>query len=251
MKRYTQQHIQDLLDKFMNGLTTLEEEAALGDYFRTHEVPEEWEDYRQMFGYFDRGMEGELITPQAQEQPFMRLMGRRWWGIAAAAAITAVIVATVVLHNPASTTQPVVAEVAQEETQEKATPIGETQEQATPIGETQNFASLHETEQSPETSITQPVETQNLASQTAAVKTSHKRKSNVRRLQAENAKLARENERLQRELADLRRRAFIIDLEANGYKTVMNEDGSIVLIDLEQELENELNNQPTSNIPAL
>ena len=234
MKRYTQQHIQDLLDKFMNGLTTLEEEAALGDYFRTHEVPEEWEDYRQMFGYFDRGMEGELITPQAQEQPFMRLMGRRWWGIAAAAAITAVIVATVVLHNPASTTQPVVAEVAQEEPQE----------QATPIGETQNFASLQTT---PE----QPVETQNLASQTVAVKTSHKRKSNVRRLQAENAKLARENERLQRELADLRRRAFIIDLEANGYKTVMNEDGSIVLIDLEQELENELNNQPTSNIPAL
>ena len=234
MKRYTQQHIQDLLDKFMNGLTTLEEEAALGDYFRTHEVPEEWEDYRQMFGYFDRGMEGELITPQAQEQPFMRLMGRRWWGIAAAAAITAVIVATVVLHNPASTTQPVVAEVAQEEPQE----------QATPIGETQNFASLQTT---PE----QPVETQNLASQTATVKTSHKRKSNVRRLQAENAKLARENERLQRELADLRRRAFIIDLEANGYKTVMNEDGSIVLIDLEQELENELNNQPTSNIPAL
>ena len=154
MKRYTQQHIQDLLDKFMNGLTTLEEEAALGDYFRTHEVPEEWDDYRQMFGYFDRGMEGELITPQAQEQPFMRLMGRRWWGIAAAACITAAIVATVVLHNPASTTQPVVAEVAQEETQEKATPIGETQD----------FASLRETEQSPETTITQPVETQNLAS---------------------------------------------------------------------------------------
>jgi len=234
MKRYTQQHIQDLLDKFMNGLTTLEEEAALGDYFRTHEVPEEWEDYRQMFGYFDRGMEGELITPQAQEQPFMRLMGRRWWGIAAAAAIAALIVGVTVFYHPTSTTQPVVAEVAQEEPQE----------QATPIGETQNFASLQTT---PE----QPVETQNLASQTAAVKTSHKRKSNVRRLQAENAKLARENERLQRELADLRRRAFIIDLEANGYKTVMNEDGSIVLIDLEQELENELNNQPTSNIPAL
>ena len=164
----------------------------------------------------------------------MWLMGRRWWGIAAAAAIAALIVGASVFYHPTSTTQPVVAEVAQEETQE----------QATPIGETQNFASLQTT---PE----QPVETQNLASQTAAVKTSHKRKSNVRRLQAENAKLARETERLQRELADLRRRAFIIDLEANGYKTVMNEDGSIVLIDLEQELENELNNQPTSNIPAL
>ena len=246
MKRYTQQHIQDLLDKFMNGLTTLEEEAALGDYFRTHEVPEEWEDYRQMFGYFDRGMEGELITPQEQEQPLMRLMGRRWWGIAAAAVITTLIVGTTVFYHPTSTTQPVVAEVAQEKPQEQATPIGDTQEQATPIGETQNFASL-------KTTPAQPVETQNLASQTRPTRSIRQTRSNrsTRRLQAENAKLARENERLQRELADLKRRAFIIDLEANGYKTVMNEDGSIVLIDLEQELENELNNQPTSNIPAL
>lgn len=242
MKRYSQQQIGDLLDKFMNGLTTLEEEAALGDYFRTHEVPEEWDDYRQMFGYFDRGMEGELITPQAQEQPFMRLMGRRWWGIAAAA-IAALIVGATVFYHPTSTTQPVVAEVAQEETQE----------QATPIGETPDLASL-------QTAPDQPVETQNLASptetkkqasQSARNKTKYERVNSTRRLQAQNAKLIRENERLQRELEDLRRRAFIIDLEANGYKAVMNEDGSIVLIDLEQEIENELNNQPTSNTPSI
>ena len=36
-----------------------------------------------------------------------------------------------------------------------------------------------------------------------------------------------------------------------GYKAVQDEDGSIVLIDLEQELENELNNKLTTNIPAL
>ena len=170
----------------------------------------------------------------------MRLMGRRWWGIAAAAAIAALIVGTTVFYHPTSTNQPVVAEANQEKPQD--------------------FAPQQTTEQSLEVPTVPSVETQNLASQSApknlasqsaAPKTSHKRKSNVRRLQAENAKLAQENERLQRELADLRRRAFIIDLEANGYKTVMNEDGSIVLIDLEQELENELNNQPTSNIPAL
>ena len=244
MKRYTQQQIQDLLDKFMNGLTTLEEEAALCDYFRTHEVPEEWEDYRLMFGYFDRGMEGELITQQEQEQPFMRLMGRRWWGIAAAAAIAALIVGFTVFYHPSSTTQPVVAEVVQ--------------------GESQDFAPQQTTEQSLEVPTVPSVETQNLASKTepknlasqsAAQKARHKRANTTRSLQVQNAKLARENERLQRELADLRRRAFIIDLEANGYKTVMNEDGSIVLIDLEQEIENELNNhlnnQPTTNIPAL
>ena len=244
MKRYSQQQIGDLLDKFMNGLTTVEEEAALSDYFSTHEVPQEWEDYRLMFDYFDRGMEGELITQQEQEQPLMRLMGRRWWGIAAAAAIAALIVGFTVFYHPSSTTQATVAEVAQEE---------ETQEQATPIGETPDLASLQTTPEQPvETqNLASPTETKKQASQSARNKTKYERVNSTRRLQAQNAKLIRENERLQRELEDLRRRAFIIDLEANGYKAVMNEDGSIVLIDLEQEIENELNNQPTSNTPSI
>ena len=239
MKRYSQHQIKALLDKFMDGQTTVEEEALLADYFRSSDVPAEWEDYRDMFSYFDRGMEGDLVPEEQQRPTLTRLMGRRWWGIAAAACITAAIVATAVLHQPTTTTTvPETPEIASNET--------------APIGETQDVASLHETEPSPETSITRPVETQNLASRAAKRKSAHK---DQRRLQAENAKLARENERLQRELADLKRRAFIIDLEANGFRAVQDEDGSIVLIDLEQEIENELNNhlnnQPTTNIPAL
>ena len=226
MIRYSQQHIQDLLDKFMNGLTTLEEEAALGDYFRTHEVPREGEAYRQMFGYFDRGMEGALLTQQASSAPLTRQMGRRWWGIAAAAAITAVIVSLTVLRPGTSTTvtqQPPVAEAQMVDTLVVITP---------PAVEMQQLA------------VAKPPKPTVHSQATSST-------SRSRRLQAENAKLARENERLQRELDDLRRRAFIIDLEAMGYKTVLNEDGTIVLIDLEQELENELNNQPTTNIPSL
>ena len=226
MKRYSQQQIQDLLDKFMNGLTTLEEEAALGDYFRTHEVPREWEDYRQMFGYFDRGMEGDLIAPQKQEQPFTRQMGHRWWGIAAAAAITALIVSLAVLRPRTSTT------VTQQ------SPIAGAQTVDTPVVITPPAVEM---QQLAVANTPKPAPLSKVAATT----------SRTRRLQAQNAKLARENERLQRELEDLRRRAFIIDLEAMGYKTVLNEDGNIVLIDLEQELENELNNQPTTNIPAL
>jgi hypothetical protein len=237
MKRYSQHQIKALLDKFMDGQTTVEEEALLAEYFRSSDVPAEWEDYRLMFSYFDHGMEGDLVPVEQQRPTLTRLMGRRWWGIAAAACITAVIVATAVLHQPESTTVPETPEIASNE--------------AAPIGETQDVASLQTT---PE----QPVETQNLASRAATGKTGHNRKSahkDQHRLQAENAKLARENERLQRELADLKRRAFIIDLEANGFRAVQDEDGSIVLIDLEQEIENELNNhlnnQPTTNIPAL
>ena len=231
MKRYSQQQIKALLDKFMDGQTTVEEEAMLAEYFRSDDVPAEWEDYRLMFDYFDRDMEGDLVPVEQPRPSLIRLMGRRWWGIAAAACITAAIVATVMLHRPA--TVPEMPPVASNET--------------APIGETQDFASLHETEPSAETAITRSVETQNLASQSRSARPIR----STRRLQAENAKLAQENARLQRELADLKRRAFIIDLEANGFRAVQDEDGSIVLIDIEQELENELNNQPTTNIPAL
>ena len=237
MKRYSQHQIKALLDKFMDGQTTVEEEALLAEYFRSSDVPAEWEDYRLMFSYFDHSMEGDLVPMEQPRPTLTRLIGRRWWGIAAAACITAAIVATAVLHQPESTTMPETPKIASNET--------------APIGETQDVASLQTT---PE----QPVETQHLASRAATGKTGHNRKNahkDQHRLQAENAKLARENERLQRELADLKRRAFIIDLEANGFRAVQDEDGSIVLIDLEQEIENELNNhlnnQPTTNIPAL
>ena len=236
MKRYSQHQIETLLDKFMDGQTTVEEEALLAEYFRSGDVPAEWEDYRLMFDYFDREMEGDLVPPQVPAPSLMRQMGRRWWGIAAAACITAAIVATAVLRHPTTTTTPA-----------PETPLVASNE-TKPIGETQNFASLHETVPSPETSITRPVQTQNLASRATKHKSARR---DQRNLKAENAKLARENERLQRELADLKRRAFIIDLEANGYRAIQDEDGSIVLIDLEQELENEFNNQPTTNIPAL
>ncbi len=228
MKRYSQHHIKALLDKFMDGQTTVEEEALLADYFRSHDdVPAEWEDYRDMFAYFDRGMEGDLV-PTEQTTLLTR---HQWWGIAAAACITAAIVAPAVLHNPTTTTLP-------------DTPPAIAQRQDTTV--------------TPAVVETEP---QQLASATPASPVSQgnatttRQASRNRRLQAENAKLARENERLQRELADLKRRAFIIDLEANGFRAVQDEDGSIVLIDLEQELENELNNhlnnQPTTNIPAL
>ena len=229
MKRYSQQDIAALLDKFMDGQTTEEEEVQLADYFRTHEVPREWEDYRLMFDYFDRGMEGDLVPVEESRPSLTRLVGRRWWGIAAAACITAAIVATAVLLRPSSPTlpeTPIVIAQADNDTATMLQPVVET--------EPQQLAS---------TTPACPVGQGNASTTRQA--------SRTRRLQAENAQLARENERLQRELADLKRRSFIIDLEANGFKAVQDEDGSIVLIDLEQELENEFNNQPSNNIPAL
>ena len=106
MKRYSHQQIEALLDKFMDGQTTVEEEAQLADYFRSADVPTEWEDYRVMFDYFDSGMENGLVPVERPRPTLTRLMGRRWWGIAAAACITAAIVVTAVLHRPETIVQP-------------------------------------------------------------------------------------------------------------------------------------------------
>ena len=237
MKQLSQQQASALLDRYMDGLTTLEEEAALRRYFRDHDdIPDEWQDYKVMFTYLDSGMEDSNLSAQEpQRVSLIQQMGRRWWGIAAAAVITAAVVVTATLRlMPSSTLPEQPAVTAKVDIDTVSIP---------PTVETEPRQLASATPASPvgrgSASATRPV---NPASRT-------------RRLQAENAKLARENERLQRELADLKRRAFIIDLEANGFRAVQDEDGSIVLIDLEQELENELNNhlnnQPTTNIPAL
>ena len=236
MKQLSQQQAGALLDRYMDGLTTVEEEAALRRYFSTHDdIPDEWQDYKVMFTYLDSGMEdGHLpAMEEPRRTPFIAQMGRRWWGIAAAACITAAIVATAVLRQPSPPTLPE-APAATAQVDDDTVPA------TPPAVET-------EPQQLAATAPACPVGRGSASATRQA--------SRSRRLQAENAKLARENERLQRELADLKRRAFIIDLEANGFRAVQDEDGSIVLIDLEQELENELNNhlnnQPTANIPAL
>ena len=233
MKRYSHQQIEALLDKFMDGQTTVEEEALLADYFRSADVPAEWEDYRVMFDYFDNGMTQPVASPKPR---------RSWWWTmgAAAAAVAAIIAVMTVVNRPTSTTTTT------------AEPPAIASTDSTSNKEMQDLAPVQMTELASQTPTTRPVEMRHIASRKAKRANAHK---NQRNLQAEYAKLAQENERLQRELADLKRRAFIIDLEANGFRAVQDEDGSIVLIDLEQELENELNNhlnnQPTTNIPAL
>lgn len=236
MKQLSQQQAGTLLDRYMDGLTSVEEEAALRRYFRDHvDIPDEWQDYKVMFTYLDSGMEDSNLSVPAQEPQRVSLiqqMGRRWWGIAAAAVITAAVVVTATLRlTPSSTLPEQPAVTAKVDIDTVSIP---------PTVET-------EPRQLASATPASPVGRGNASATRQATRT--------RRLQAENAKLARENERLQRELADLKRRAFIIDLEANGFRAVQDEDGSIVLIDIEQELENELNNhlnnQPTANIPAL
>ena len=76
MIRYTKTYIKDLLDKYMDGTSTLEEEDILADYFRGKNIPQEWEDYRLLF------QEIEAMKPQPKSN-------KRWIGWSVAAAIVA------------------------------------------------------------------------------------------------------------------------------------------------------------------
>lgn len=54
---YSKKYIAGLLEKFMKGETSLDEEKALHEYFSgTADVPSLWRDYKAMFEYFDEGM---------------------------------------------------------------------------------------------------------------------------------------------------------------------------------------------------
>jgi hypothetical protein len=47
-------HIQDLLDKYFEGETSLKEEKELRNFFRkTALLPEEWQSHKQMFAFFE------------------------------------------------------------------------------------------------------------------------------------------------------------------------------------------------------
>ncbi|MBP5508947.1 MAG: hypothetical protein J6Y23_14085 [Prevotella sp.] len=69
MKRqYDKQGIAQLLSKFMAGETSLAEEQVLAQYFRTHEVDEEWTEYKEMFTLFDNGEVDIELETETSEQ---------------------------------------------------------------------------------------------------------------------------------------------------------------------------------------
>lgn len=62
--------IQDLLDKYMDGATSNEEEATLRKYFDEHgnDIPEEWESYRALFSYIGFEQMNLSLIPKEEEK---------------------------------------------------------------------------------------------------------------------------------------------------------------------------------------
>ena len=239
MKPYSRHQIEALLDKFMAGKTTIEEESLLSQYFSTaHDVPAEWEDYQALFGYIDRGLEGDLL-PKPSSQSHRRWV---WWVPAAAAAIVALVLGFKVLNKP-ETTQPISPPIIAQKAEPKEVTIDhktDTHHEVVTESSDNNTRAHNKAES---VAIKQQPRKQKHSMDASH----HETQTN---LIAQNELHLQDNERLQRELEELNQQAIIIDMEAMGYKAVTDEDGTIIYVDMQQEIDNQFNNQST-NIPGL
>ena len=96
---YTQEQVEVMLSHFMEGTSSLEEEAMLADYFRTHDVKDEWREYKEMFAMFDAECVEVNDTPRTEdgslaEMPKVVELKPKvalWRGIGIAASIAVVV----------------------------------------------------------------------------------------------------------------------------------------------------------------
>ena len=96
--------IRMLIDRYMSGDTTNEEEATLRTWFRLagDDIPEEWRPLRALFGFVDE----ERETPHRRNTLLIALHRPRIWISSAVAAVAIVIVMFVTQMYNVSTTTP-------------------------------------------------------------------------------------------------------------------------------------------------
>ncbi|MBQ2497682.1 MAG: hypothetical protein II509_03415 [Prevotella sp.] len=209
MKRYTKEYIEKLLDKFMDGTSTLEEEDILAQYFRHQEVPREWEEYRLLFQEIDamKPVQTEIveINPENRRKRWMR------WGVAAA--VVAGILYFAVPSKQIEPTAPLTAKVDTTATvAQPEIPISETK--------TDTVSPQKPPVESPKRSRRKPRPTM----------LDHD-KAYVLMAQAEQ-----EIHDVERQLAQCQQEIVEAQLAALGYIPVMQEDGTIIYINEQQNL---------------
>ena len=102
--------IQDLLDKYMDGATSNEEEATLRKYFEEHanDIPEEWESYRALFSYigFEQMNLSQILKEEEEKEIDKKEAFRSRWlkyfgaSVAAAAIIAFMLVGIQKIAQP-------------------------------------------------------------------------------------------------------------------------------------------------------
>lgn len=201
MKQFTKEYIQSLLDKFMDGTTTLEEEDILRDYLLGDNVPEAWHDYRLLF------QELEAMKPQTKT----RHHWLRW--SAAAAAVAAVVVFAAALWQP--TEQKEVQQerlAAQADTTTVLRPEAPNEE---PLPDTTALRKLQQKRDVPRKRRRKPEPTIH----------------DYDRAYALMAKAEEERRQVEQQIAEARQEVLHVQLTAAGYTPITLEDGTIIYIE--------------------
>lgn len=130
--KMTAMQIQQLIDKYMNGQTTVDEEQLIAHYFRSAtDVPDSLKPYRDMFAYLDEGMPlgtlpefdgsaGQADTRVAHDSSKVVAPRRHslrmaaWWS--GAAAVAAAVALLLIMHRPSAPVQPIASAVVVSDT---------------------------------------------------------------------------------------------------------------------------------------
>ena len=128
----TAMQIQQLIDKYMNGQTTVDEEQLIARYFRSAtDVPDSLKPYRDMFAYLDEGMPlgalpefygsaGQADTRVAHDSSKVVAPRRHslrmaaWWS--GAAAVAAAVALLLIMYRPSVPVQPIASAVVVSDT---------------------------------------------------------------------------------------------------------------------------------------
>lgn len=216
MIQYTKEVIEKLLQKYMDGTSTLDEEAILAQYFQGKNIPEEWLCYQQMF------QEIEAMKPQPKAR-------RRWavWGIAAA-----VVAGVLYLAVPPRQTELVPATPLTAQTDTIAQQAVESDIQSEARIDT---VAAHPV--MPVATPQQPAKKTKKRSLRKAEPTIHDYdKAYALMAQAEQAKARMVEATAQAEQVKAKMEIFNAQMAAHGYVPVMQEDGTIVYINEQENL---------------
>ena len=198
MIQYTQAYINELLNKFMAGTSTLEEEDILSQYFAQSHIPTEWEQYRLLFA--------ELEAMKPAEKPKYRWLR---WSVAAAVAVIALLTIWGSLSH--SQNEPIMAE-NEAARADSVTPVVTHEEVQTDTTHQERRQDVHERPKKRSLRKSQPTITDH-----------DKAYALMAKIEQERLEAEQQLEQCQQEILDAQ-------LAAYGFIPIKQEDGTIVYI---------------------